>query len=229
MAPEVLAHHEYNCNMHDLYGAAVVLFILVTQHPPFIRAEPRDKYFKKIYDNHWDRFWKIHSDEMLSPSFIDLMTRMLSFSPCDRLSLKQVKEHEWYNGPVPTSEEIFNRFTKRSHHMKRKHHLAKSSNARPVPSEKLMTKFYQVEDGDELLDLAIKFAEYNKYDFEKSKEYFRAKINVDEIGEITKILVSILKKPEATERCIEFKMIEGNGYAFTKAFNDFCKFLSESN
>jgi len=114
MAPEVLAHQKYSCKSHDLYGAAVVLFILVTQHPPFIRAEPRDKYFKKIYDERWEQFWKIHSDELLSPSFIDLMTKMLSFNPSGRLNISQIKEHEWYNGPVPSKEEIFEKFTKKS-------------------------------------------------------------------------------------------------------------------
>lgn len=114
MAPEVYAQKEYDCRLHDLYGAAVVLFVLATQHPPFTKADPQDKYFKKIYEEKWSQFWEVHSDSQLSESFIDLMTKMLAYKPEDRLSIAQIKQHEWFKGPNLSEDEIFARFTKRS-------------------------------------------------------------------------------------------------------------------
>ena len=60
MAPEVLAGFEYDPKMADLFSAAVILFIMVTQHCPFIRAEQSDKYFKRILKNDYENFWKLH-------------------------------------------------------------------------------------------------------------------------------------------------------------------------
>lgn len=120
MSPEVLASQEYNCVDADLFGAAVVLFIIATQHPPFLRADPNDKYYKKIHDGKWEKFWSIHADENLSSSFIDLLTKMLSSNPKDRLSLEQIKQHEWYNGPVPSADDIISEFTKRKEEMNKK-------------------------------------------------------------------------------------------------------------
>mmetsp|Transcript_25193 Transcript_25193/g.27929 ORF Transcript_25193/g.27929 Transcript_25193/m.27929 type:complete len:111 (-) Transcript_25193:101-433(-) len=110
--------------------------------------------------------------------------------------------------------------------MKRIKHIAKSMNVKPVPSQKLLTKFYQVESGDDLLDLAINFAQKSGFPFDKSKEFFRVEINAEELGEQTHILVSVLKRPQGTDRCLEFKLIEGNGFTFSKAFNDFKTFIS---
>lgn len=201
MAPEVLAHHHYDCKQHDLFGAAVILFIMATQHPPFIRAEPGDKYFKKIYDGNWKKFWQVHSEENLSPSFIDLMTKMLAYRPNERLTLNQIKEHEWLYGPIPTSEEIKVSFEKRHSLMrKQKHHIAKSSNSKAAPPERNLTKFFDVSDGDDLLCILIKFAETNGITFEKSKEYFRAELRVEEMGQETCVLVSVLKKPNSDQR-----------------------------
>jgi serine/threonine protein kinase len=201
MAPEVLAHHHYDCKQHDLYGAAVILFIMTTQHPPFIRAEPSDKYFKKIYDGNWNKFWEVHDEEKLSASFIDLMTKMLAFNPHERLTMKQIKEHEWFNGPVPSSEDIKAAFEDRLSLMKKqKHHHAKSTNSKVAPPERRLTKFFDVSDGDDLLNILLKFAEINGIAYDKSKEFFRAELQVEEIGQETSILASVLKKPNSDQR-----------------------------
>lgn len=208
MAPEVISNQEYVCTDADIYGSAVVLFILATQHPPFLKAEPSDKYFKKIYDGRWDRFWEIHADEHLSDSFIDLLTKMLALNPKERLSLDEIKLHEWFNGPVPKKEDIIQTFTKRKeiidekeqNKQKLKQSQANSANSSVQKKNRKLTQFYEVKDGDELLDILIKFASDRRYKYEKSKEYFRAQFVAEEMGHEVCIQANVLKKPNSVKR-----------------------------
>jgi len=38
---------------------------------------------------------------------------MLKYRAKDRLSIEEVMNHEWFNGPVPTDEEILAEFSQR--------------------------------------------------------------------------------------------------------------------
>mmetsp|Transcript_11062 Transcript_11062/g.10986 ORF Transcript_11062/g.10986 Transcript_11062/m.10986 type:complete len:127 (-) Transcript_11062:383-763(-) len=126
MAPEVLAKQEYDCRQHDLYAAAIVLFILATEHPPFTTADPEDQYFKRICSEEWPEFWRVHQECELSESFKDLLSQMLAYDPNKRLTLAQIKKHEWVNGPEISRDEIFERFTKRRNLLTKTHHSGKS-------------------------------------------------------------------------------------------------------
>lgn len=119
MAPEIHMKQKYSGQTVDLFAAGIILFIMVTQHPPFAMATPKDPHYKTISANRVDLFWKLHSRnkpgglEFFSESFRDLITSMLSFDPTHRPSLAEIKEHPWYNGTVPTYEEIKEEFTQR--------------------------------------------------------------------------------------------------------------------
>ena len=69
--------------MCDLFAAAIILFIMVTQHPPFPKAVPNDPFYKLLCSNRADLFWKVHARdkqggiEFFSPEFMDLITAML--------------------------------------------------------------------------------------------------------------------------------------------------------
>jgi len=60
MAPEVLEKKEYNGTGADIFSLGIILFILVTGHPPFTKAVPEDPHFKYIVDNNFNAFWVIH-------------------------------------------------------------------------------------------------------------------------------------------------------------------------
>jgi len=45
--------------------------------------------------------------------FRNLLEGMLAFKAEDRFSVEQIMEHEWFNGPVPTDEEVFAEFSAR--------------------------------------------------------------------------------------------------------------------
>jgi serine/threonine protein kinase len=61
MAPEIHAKRPYQGASVDLFAAAIILFIMFTQHPPFTRAEPNDPFYRLLCANRADLFWKAHS------------------------------------------------------------------------------------------------------------------------------------------------------------------------
>lgn len=79
MAPEIHLKQPYEARPVDLFAAAVILFIMVAQHPPFTTAETKDHYYKLIAQNRADWFWKLvcngkdQGEEFFSPEFKDLI------------------------------------------------------------------------------------------------------------------------------------------------------------
>lgn len=119
MAPEILIGAKYYGQMVDIFAAGIILFIMVAQIPPFQMAHPKDGWYKFVCSNRMDKFWKFHGQnqeegiDFFSKDFIDLITWIFNFDHTTRPSLAEIKEHEWYNGPIATHEEIKDEFTKR--------------------------------------------------------------------------------------------------------------------
>lgn len=86
---------------------------MLTQHPPFMKAEPRDEHYKSISEGKWDEFWEMHSDKNLSEDFINLFSNMTAFQPSDRFTIEEIKNHPWYKGPTASTDEIFRNFSER--------------------------------------------------------------------------------------------------------------------
>lgn len=59
MAPEIHAG-TYNAADGDLFAAAIILFIMVTGHPPFIETTDNDDFYKLIMGKKEKKFWKYH-------------------------------------------------------------------------------------------------------------------------------------------------------------------------
>jgi serine/threonine protein kinase len=119
MAPEILIGAKYYGQMVDIFAAGIILFIMVTQIPPFQMAHPKDGWYKFVCSNRMDKFWKFHGQsqeggiDFFSKSFMDLINWLFNFDHTTRPSLAEIKEHEWYKGPIATKEEIKEEFTKR--------------------------------------------------------------------------------------------------------------------
>lgn len=119
MAPEIHMGARYSGASVDLFAAGIILFIMVTQHPPFARATPKDPHYKTISANRLDLFWKLHSRnkpnglEFFSEEFRELITLLLTFDPFHRPSLAEIKTHPWYTKPVPSYDEIKEEFENR--------------------------------------------------------------------------------------------------------------------
>ena len=136
MAPEIHMGKAYSGQVCDLFAAAIILFIMVTQHPPFSKAVPNDPFYKLLCSNRSDLFWKAHARgkqggiEFFSPEFMDLITTMLQYEPTHRLSLAELKGHPWFAGPTSTHEEVLEDFRLR----KAKIDGAASQNTAPAPT-----------------------------------------------------------------------------------------------
>src|SRR5579875_2928906 len=83
MAPEIIIKQPYNGAMVDLFSSAVILFIMVSGHPPFNRADyTSDQFYNKIYINRPDVFWRSHcsnkkgGNAYFSEEFKNLITFM---------------------------------------------------------------------------------------------------------------------------------------------------------
>jgi len=82
---------------------------MMTRHPPFQAATPIDQHYKMIGCGYQEAFWKAHRNALKDPNFFSedfkfLFESMVAYDPMDRLSIAEIKESEWYNGPVPSHE-----------------------------------------------------------------------------------------------------------------------------
>ncbi|CAG9320131.1 unnamed protein product [Blepharisma stoltei] len=109
MAPEILARQPYNGFSVDLFAAGIILFIMLSQNPPFNKATLTEPYYR-LLSNKEERFWQLHSrnkpQNYYSAEFKSLITDMLAFNHSQRLTIEQIKAHPWYQGPVASTQEV---------------------------------------------------------------------------------------------------------------------------
>jgi serine/threonine protein kinase len=112
MAPEIHLNQPYKGESVDLFAAAMILFIMVAQHPPFTTAQPQDPFYRCVAANRADIFWRTHcknkegQEDFFSKEFKDLVQALLQLDPAHRPSLAEVMNHAWMQGPMPTQEDI---------------------------------------------------------------------------------------------------------------------------
>lgn len=110
MAPEIHLKTAYSGASVDLFAAAIVLFIMVTGHPPFNKADPKDPYYLLFCTNRHQRFWDLHNRNkpkgFFSKDFITLMNGMLAFDPTQRLSISEIMAHPWFNDATASQVEV---------------------------------------------------------------------------------------------------------------------------
>lgn len=108
MAPEIHIGQHYSGQKADLFAAGVLLFILVTQHPPFKKAVSQDAFYRTFcYEN--QKFWEgvtMNKPGAFSTELRALINSLLAFNPTLRPSIAEIKSHSWYNGPNITEEEL---------------------------------------------------------------------------------------------------------------------------
>lgn len=108
MSPEVLKNETaFDGFAIDLWGTAVVLFIMLVGEPPWPFASPESPKYRLVAQSRMpDREVETLEEcgvgrlilslgKDISPMAADLLQRMLREDPRQRLSLSEVKEHPW--------------------------------------------------------------------------------------------------------------------------------------
>jgi serine/threonine protein kinase len=109
MAPELHMRRSYTGESVDLFAAGIILFIMLSQNPPFSKADPSDPYYRLLHTGD-ERFWAMHSRNkpagFYSADFRSLISGMLALEPSRRLTMEQIKTHPWTAGPTLAAEDV---------------------------------------------------------------------------------------------------------------------------
>jgi len=98
-APELLLDQPYDLSC-DVFSMGVVLFILITGYPPFEQAHYSDRWFRPLAKGDYAKFWKYHEGCSISNDLAcrDLLEDMMCANPKNRITIAQIKKHDWFNG-----------------------------------------------------------------------------------------------------------------------------------
>jgi serine/threonine protein kinase len=118
MAPEIHLGKPYTGQSVDLFAAAIILFIMMSQRPPFASANPKDPHYSLLAAGRSDLFWKAHNaadsgSSIYSTEFKSLFEQMTQLNPKHRLSVEQILAHPWMKGARATKEDIKKEFATR--------------------------------------------------------------------------------------------------------------------
>ena len=111
MAPEVAAatargvrteglkrKAEYN-ELCDIWSTGVLLLVLLTRR--LVKPE-----FPAIGDTEWRRFLEGGGGTRVSADLQDLLGRIFTADPAERISIEQIKQHRWWSGPTPSDADF---------------------------------------------------------------------------------------------------------------------------
>jgi len=97
ISPEVLKSEEpFDGFAIDLWAVGVILFIMLVGLPPWEFARDEDPRYRMVVKGGLERMLKSW-DRAISPAAADLLQKMLREDPRQRLSLIEIKDHEWVN------------------------------------------------------------------------------------------------------------------------------------
>lgn len=103
MAPEIFKGQEFDGFSIDLWGAGVILFIMLVGVAPWEVPSDEDTRYRMISQGGLERLLRSWGVDV-SPEGIDLVQRMLMADPRQRPSFSEIKEHPWVLDEVPTVE-----------------------------------------------------------------------------------------------------------------------------
>jgi len=111
MAPEQLLNRQYQGQKVDVFALGVILFIMLSMHPPFNAASPKDQFYVALASENFSIFWKKHSqnkpggDQFFSDSFKDLFQRITKLDPDKRITLAEIAQHPWVTADCPLTQQ----------------------------------------------------------------------------------------------------------------------------
>ena len=159
MPPEMLEKNAYIGICADLFSAGVILFVLVMgMMPTHKSAESNDylyRYFKKKeYEEYWTIVANILNLDLgtISEDYFHLVTTMLKYDFQRRLTIDEIKEHPWFNGPTATAEEVKKELDARKREINKKLYSEGEEEEDPVDPDEIVeahvTALEEVSRGD---------------------------------------------------------------------------------
>ena len=111
MAPEIHLGKPYTGQGVDLFASAIILFVMLSQRPPFGSPNPTDPHYRLLAADRSDLFWKAHDEadggtSIYSAEFKDLFNKMTRLNPSQRLTMEQLLAHPWMKGPKSSKNEV---------------------------------------------------------------------------------------------------------------------------
>ncbi|EAX95515.1 CAMK family protein kinase [Trichomonas vaginalis G3] len=89
LAPEIIQGHPYSTKS-DIWSLGVVLYAMVNGKLPFDASNQKELFHKILKEN-------VTFNANVSPQLKDLLTKMLNKNQNARISLEQIKEHQWFS------------------------------------------------------------------------------------------------------------------------------------
>ncbi|KAL4555730.1 hypothetical protein LXL04_038358 [Taraxacum kok-saghyz] len=101
IAPEVLLKKEYDGKIADVWSCGVTLYVMLVGAYPFEDPE-EPKNFRKTIQRILNVQYSIPSYVHISPECRHLISRIFVADPAKRISMDEIKNHEWFKRNLPT-------------------------------------------------------------------------------------------------------------------------------
>jgi len=114
-APEI---KDNSCNGNfaaaDVYSMGIMLYALKTNEFPYGEKEDEDRQRLRFYSTfkennklYWEAKAKLRGgNEVFSQEFIELVNAMLENDASKRITIEEIKQSKWYQGPIVESESL---------------------------------------------------------------------------------------------------------------------------
>lgn len=209
MAPEIHLGKPYEGPAVDVLATGIILFVMITQRPPFSQASHDDPHYRLLIGKRADLFWSAHEEaegeDIYSKEFKSLFEGMLAFNPKERFTMDQVLAHPFFAGETKTIEAIKADFDHRKSVVDQEAHTSreeKRANRATRTADK-----GKVRRGIKLGDPAVRaqareqwgLLEVKDFDFRSGTQFFTSAQNVIDVFEELVEWLDGDEKPEGEE------------------------------